>query len=147
MLVGKTSRGFTIVELLIVIVVIGILAAITIVAFTGIQTRARDAERSSEAAAIMKAVEMYRADNGSYPLQSGGNENSGYNTGGLATFLVPKYMGSLPADPRSSDGIEYQYARDVNADAFAIRIRYESKPECRLGTNDSAKTWWGIPKC
>ena len=45
LLVRKKQTGFTIVELLIVIVVIGILAAITIVAFNGVQQRARDAQR------------------------------------------------------------------------------------------------------
>ena len=46
------QRGFTIVELLIVIVVIGVLAAITIVAYNGIQSRARDSARVSDINAI-----------------------------------------------------------------------------------------------
>lgn len=43
---NKQNSGFTIVELLIVIVVIGILAAITIVAYNGVQQRARDMTRT-----------------------------------------------------------------------------------------------------
>lgn len=46
------QRGFTIVELLIVIVVIAILAAISIIAYNGIQSRARDAQRSNDIATI-----------------------------------------------------------------------------------------------
>lgn len=59
--------GFTIVELLIVIVVIGILAAITIVAYNGIQQRARDAQMFSDLANAAKKFEIYNADNGAYP--------------------------------------------------------------------------------
>lgn len=63
--------GFTIVELLIVIVVIGILAAITIVAYNGIQNRAQDARRVSDLNRLSKAIEMYQADNGTYPASGG----------------------------------------------------------------------------
>jgi len=52
------KRGFTIVELLIVIVVIAILASISVVAYNGIQTRARDSQRSSDISAIKKALEL-----------------------------------------------------------------------------------------
>src|SRR5665647_641902 len=64
---ASSRRGFTIVELLIVIVVIGILAAITIVAYNGIQTRARDVKRTDDAAKIMGALEAYKVINGKYP--------------------------------------------------------------------------------
>lgn len=64
---NKYKSGFTIVELLIVIVVIGILAAITIVAYNGIQVRARDGARISKVKNISKAIELYRVDNGTYP--------------------------------------------------------------------------------
>jgi prepilin-type N-terminal cleavage/methylation domain-containing protein len=67
-MMSKTYRqGFTIVELLIVIVVIGILAAITIVAYNGIQERARVSEKVSDLSAVMKQMEMVYADKGYYP--------------------------------------------------------------------------------
>lgn len=64
---ATNKKGFTIVELLIVIVVIGILAAITIVAYNGIQLRARDADRVSDISQIQKKLEIYKAINGVYP--------------------------------------------------------------------------------
>ena len=75
------SRGFTIVELLIVIVVIAILAAITIVAYNGIQQRGRDTQRKSDVAMITKALRMYDVDNGAMYTASGCGANgngSGY---------------------------------------------------------------------
>jgi prepilin-type N-terminal cleavage/methylation domain-containing protein len=63
------QRGFTIVELLIVIVVIGILAAITIVAYNGIQGRAQIASIQSDLSGNVNKFEMYKLDdaNAAYP--------------------------------------------------------------------------------
>jgi prepilin-type N-terminal cleavage/methylation domain-containing protein len=61
------NKGFTIVELLIVIVVIGILAAITIVAYNGVQTRARAAQAQSDANGVGKLLAISNVNNGSFP--------------------------------------------------------------------------------
>lgn len=66
----QMNSGFTIVELLIVIVVIGILAAITIVAYNGIQNRAKASSATTTAGSIAKKAEIYNADEnsvGGYP--------------------------------------------------------------------------------
>lgn len=63
----RTHAGFTIVELLIVIVVIAILAAITIVAYNGIQQRAYNTKVVAGTNAYLKAFHEYKAINGSYP--------------------------------------------------------------------------------
>lgn len=57
------QKGFTIVELLIVIVIIGILAAISIVAYNSITQRARDTERATKAGNLAKALVNYNAEN------------------------------------------------------------------------------------
>lgn len=67
MLTQNKKSGFTIVELLIVIVVIGILATITIIAFNSIQQRGRDSQRVSDIATIKKSLELFHAQNGYYP--------------------------------------------------------------------------------
>jgi len=61
------SKGFTIVELLIVIVVIAILATLVIVTFTGIQQKARDSQRQTDINALDSHLEAYFAQNGYYP--------------------------------------------------------------------------------
>lgn len=63
-------KGFTIVELLIVIVVIGILAAITIVAYNGVQRSARNAQTASAIEAYKKGLMAYAVINGVYPNYS-----------------------------------------------------------------------------
>src|SRR5690606_18326368 len=66
----RKMAGFTIVELLIVIVVIGILAAITVVSYNGIQNRAYVAKAASVADSYIKIMEMYHLDNDSYPFEN-----------------------------------------------------------------------------
>ncbi len=63
----NTSRGFTLVELLIVVVVIAILAAITVVAYNGVQARAQQARLSSETQSLQQKLELYNVDNMVYP--------------------------------------------------------------------------------
>jgi len=64
------SKGFTIVELLIVIVVIAILAAITIVAYNGIQNRAKTTALASAAETVQKKAEAANAIASAYPAST-----------------------------------------------------------------------------
>lgn len=145
MVKNDTQRGFTIVELLIVIVVIGILAAITIVAYNGIQGRARDTARTSAITSVMKALEYYRVDNTAYP--SVGTDNVGYPLSTLSTALVPTYIKAIPNDPNTS-AMNYQYVRGTTAsNAYGIRISYEAKTACHLGANNSGIGWWSLQAC
>jgi prepilin-type N-terminal cleavage/methylation domain-containing protein len=69
--IKKNSKGFTIVELLIVIVVIAILAALVLNSFRGVQERARDTKRRTDVNAQASQLEVYYTDNGGYPLFTG----------------------------------------------------------------------------
>lgn len=125
---NKESKGFTIVELLIVIVVIGILAAISIIAYNNVQQKARDSQRAQDIKTIAKALEMYYLDHGSYPPSGCGSNCPSpkvINTSWASTAdgswsilknaLVPKYISALPEDPRGgsvasiSGGHSYDY--------------------------------------
>ena len=67
---GKSKSGFTIVELLIVIVVIGILASISVVAYNGASARATDSELRSKQTSIYKAMLNFYTLNGHYPCSN-----------------------------------------------------------------------------
>jgi prepilin-type N-terminal cleavage/methylation domain-containing protein len=66
----KKDKGFTLVELLIVIVVIAILAAITIVAYNGIQQRAHTTAQKTAAENLAKKIEAYNAVTNAYPISN-----------------------------------------------------------------------------
>ena len=125
MLIPSTKqKGFTIVELLIVIVVIAILAAITIVAYNGIQQRAKNTAIISAAKSTIGVINAYVAANGSYPskLNStvicltttsgcaissttyGGNSTLDTNLATMGT--VPR---SIPMNTGSHYGVLYDY--------------------------------------
>lgn len=112
MKINKQS-GFTIVELLIVIVVIAILAAITIVAYNGIQSRARDTDRKADISALAKALNLYNVDNGNYAETGSGCGSAGNGVGYVAydydgagtdksilqCLIDGKYLPATIADP------------------------------------------------
>jgi prepilin-type N-terminal cleavage/methylation domain-containing protein len=75
----KRQSGFTIVELLIVIVIIGILATLVIVTFSGIQQRARDTQRKTDINALQSHVEAYYANFGNYPTLANINDDTWRN--------------------------------------------------------------------
>lgn len=139
---AQKQTGFTIVEMIIVVVIIGILAAITIVSYTSVQQKARDATRTSDITEVQKALEKYRAANGIYP--SVGSDNSGYALTTLATPLVPRYLKAVPTAP---SGTAYQYVRGTGGNAYGIRIDYETRTDCHRGVNNDGIGWWSLQAC
>ena len=98
----RKQAGFTIVELLIVIIVIGILAALVLVTFSGVQQKARNTERVTDIKAVASHLETYNAENGYYPTVD--NMNNGNDSNGQA-FLANDLKGLDPAatcDPNAT---------------------------------------------
>lgn len=113
------NRGFTLVELLIVIVVIAILAGITIVSYNGIQRQARNVMTISAMKTYQTALANYFTENNLYPTISGtclggpyvdynsdgiqdcGDVNQSYRQGVSPTFnaQMKKYLGNSSALP------------------------------------------------
>ena len=96
----KDQKGFTIVELLIVIVVIGILAAITIVAFNGVQNRGRTSSAESAANTIIKKAEAANAITSTYPqADTGFSANRDSSLTGSGITVVNTNITAAPATP------------------------------------------------
>ena len=110
------QKGFTIVELLIVIVVIGILAAISIVAYNGVTQKARDDQRISDARNIINAAASYQAEIGSWPTRA---NLTGYNTVKLSGTAASRLTDAEP------DEDHYQYVR-CGTTGVSVSIHKES---------------------
>jgi type II secretion system protein G len=112
----KQQKGFTIVELLIVIVVIGILATLVIVTFTGIQQKARNTKRQTDINAIQSHVEAYKAQNGYYPSRANINDTSttprwiATNMKGLDPSALQDPKGSAQTVAAATSATSYGYA-------------------------------------
>ncbi len=96
---SPTSRGFTLIELLVVISVIAVLTTLLMANFVGIRQRGRDGQRKSHLYSIQSALELYRADNGAYPLA--------LVCGSSLTNATATYMQKVPCDPLSGDAYTY----------------------------------------
>ena len=127
----KTISGFTIVEILIVIVVIGVLATVSLVSYNGITERARFVSMRSDLSQINDLVQLYYAQNGNYPItpSSGTGCSSGYWCGfdqatndNFIPGIVPAYAPRLPQLPtvngnndtyiyKSPSGTDYKLVR------------------------------------
>ena len=104
----KKHTGFTIVELLIVIVVIAILAAITIVAYNGVQQRARDARRATDLSNIAKGIQRWSIetsqDFSAFPVGvSSIKANGWYNISYLGAGSAKAYLVNAGYIPNSVD--------------------------------------------
>lgn len=107
------QKGFTIVELLIVIIVIGILATLVLVTFTGIQQSARNTQRQTDIKAVASHLETYNAKNSYYP------EQSDLNT---AAFISTELKGldkESTRDPKAGTAAtDYQFADTATSQKY-----------------------------
>ena len=133
----KKDKGFTLVELLVVIAIISILASLLLANFVGLRQRARDAQRKSDLEQIRSALELYRADNGSYPTTSGGWAVSTQGDTWIPG-LSPQYIKKVPTDPintgtnaQTAGNYIYQYISDnqcglTPGNEYALATRFEN---------------------
>jgi prepilin-type N-terminal cleavage/methylation domain-containing protein len=127
----KRNEGFTIVELLIVIVVIGILALLVITTYSGIQQKARNSKRQTDIQSLQTQMEAFYSQNGYYP--SLGDMNSSSWRG---TNMKSLDEGALtdPSNPNSSTLVASPAAK-----SYAYAVTDSSGASCEAADTNCAK--------
>lgn len=131
------NRGFTIVELMVVIVVMSILAAVIFAASFDSGEKSRDAKRQTDLKTLQTAVELYKLKYGRYPLGCNGattgmNQNNWSGHSGTYACpsgnqyivgLAPEFIAALPTDPKiNSANANSGYVYAVNSDGSVYKI-------------------------
>lgn len=135
----KYASGFTIVELLIVIVVIGILAAITIVAYNGVQDRAHDTAVKSDLTTIAKKIQLYNADNGNYPTNLKPLNTNAANA--LYSFSIDQ--DSLATSPQKTANLFYCVDSTTAPTKFLLTFISKSGNDFYIGSDNSLGQYTG----
>jgi general secretion pathway protein G len=135
---ARTNTGFTLVEVLVVIVVLGILAAIVVPQASGARIDARIGAREADMRAVGNALELYANDNGVYPQVPGWSGDApayggkGYEgPTAYIPYMSPTYMKILPRDPNPayptgsrgylyySNGADYKFLAHQTPERFS----------------------------
>jgi len=88
--INKKNKGFTLIELIVVVTIIAVLTVVGVISYSGTNKKARDNRRVTDLYNIKIALELYRQGTGStYPAD-----------GALSTKLVPTYIQAIPVDPK-----------------------------------------------
>ncbi len=150
------ARGFTLLEILVVMAIIGILASIITVALTGGRNKGRDARRVADIKNLQVALNSYLNANDTYP--SVGTDDTGYAITTLQTALVPAYLPKIPQDPLypgvSAVAGDYQYVRGPSGLSYGIWVYLETAmgglpagSRCVIGKDINSVWFTAPPKC
>ncbi len=96
----KLKKGFTLIELMVVIAIIGVLASIIVAGLSNAKASGRDARRISDIKNIQISLALYYNDNNKYPVDIYQNAPVG---------LVGTYMSKVPNDPSGTGNTPYTY--------------------------------------
>ena len=121
------NQGFTLVELLIVIVIIAILTVVSLVAYNGLQNQAKTSAAKSAADAVAKKAELYNTAKSKYPtgltdLTNAANSGEPYYLD-ASTVKTGTFAATSPAAPAEANTIEYVPCPDTG-DATGAHVKY-----------------------
>lgn len=145
----RKASGFTLVELLVTIGIIGILATVTVVSVGNARSKARDSKRVSDVKQIQSALELYSSDTGGYypsgkdALLGAGNYKVVCDKGAQAdvTGCGTVYLNPVPIDPTNTGTLIYKYTA-LPADCTTTCTGYEVsfQLETKTGNLEPKKT-------
>ena len=132
-MLNKKASGFTLIELMIVMVILAVLAAVGINSFVSSQKKSRDSTRKSSLKNVVTALELYYNDKGKYPADDGAGLIRGCGADAAPTVCQPGatfsdangtvYMERLPTDPTSK---RRYYYRAPSVNQFQIYANLEN---------------------
>lgn len=138
---ASREKGFTLIEMLAVISIIGVLSSIALVSVSNSRAKARDAQRLSDMDSIRKALMLYKEANGQFPDPESdcnlwGSWDSSYSddTTSFIDNLRPTYFASTPIDPLAATTTvanESPNCRWRN-NSLAYVYRYDYRPATSL---------------
>lgn len=133
----RLQRGFSLIEIMVVVVIMGILAALVVPNLMDRPDQARVVAAKQDIGAIMQALKLYRLDNGRYPSTEDGLQAlTGKSSSGATTGRV--YMDRLPNDPWNHP---YQYLNPgVHGEVDVFSLGADSQPGGE-GVEADVGTW------
>ncbi len=143
----KYTKGFTLVELMVVIAIIGILTGIMLASFSAAKTQSRDVKRVSDLSQIQLALAGYFNRCGVYPanLTIGSGESTCTSAG--TTIKLSTFISSVPIPPNA--GETYDYTVDAGLDDYFLHATLENNNKPSNNSLTSASISWYTPgiKC